>query len=208
MIERHHDVLPSRFFTGSPPFSTTRIRSGSASSSMSASGSPRTTTTSASFPGLERAELVFPPQQAGRCACRRGDRLERRHPAFHHERQLAQVAAVRTDRGVGTHRDVHARRDRGRNDSMCRTLMSRAFSTMTSGIVRPSPAAATTSRRDERRHEPRVPLLHQRDRLFVEQAAVLDARDSTAQRVLDAGGRHGVRHHPLSLRRRFLDRDR
>jgi hypothetical protein len=32
------------------------------------------------------------------------------------------------------------------------------------------------ARRHQRRHEPRVALLHQRDRLFVEQTTVLDAR--------------------------------
>jgi len=60
---------------------------------------------------------------------------------------------------------------------------------------------------DEERGDQRdVPLEHQVDPLFVDEIAVLDARDAGTQRVLDAGRAFGVRQCAANARRgRFLD---
>ena len=176
---------------------------------MSASGSPRTATTSAILPVASVPRVSAATEQLGGNARRGLDRLHRRHAAAHHLAELAEVAAVRTDRRVGSHRDLDAGGDGG-GDRLPVEAADRA---------RPSRASAGGSPPldlralddvpggDERRHQVRALLLHQRDALLVEQAAVLDAGDTGDQRVADPGGGHRVRHNALADGGRLLHRD-
>ena len=65
-------------------------------------------------PGGQAADPGLQPEQPGGAAGRGRPHLLRGHPAPRHQRQLVEVAAVRTDTGVGAHRDQHAGVDGGR----------------------------------------------------------------------------------------------
>ena len=52
------------------------------------------------------------PEQLGGRACRRDQHVLRSHAASGHQRQLAEIAAVRPDAAVSSHRDLDARRHR------------------------------------------------------------------------------------------------
>ncbi len=171
------------------------MRSGSFSNS---NGSPSTTVMSASFPGLERPQLVPNAQEVGGAGGRGDERLFGREPVLRHELKLAKVRAVRRNRTVRTHRHFHAGIRREPEGIELRTpksaeLLADGLGNL--GILGERLRGVT---RRKGRHEPGPSLDHQLRGLGIEERSVLDGAHARSYRSLDSLGSVRVRHHPSS----------
>src|SRR3954471_9156603 len=157
---------------------------------------------------LEAAEAVVDPQQPGRLQRGRPPHLLGRHAERRHQRQLAEVGAVRADAGVGAHRDAHAGLRGAGHRGVVHLLDGDGLGQHRLGQRRPAgDRLEDRPGRRQRGHQPGAPLEHEVDRLLVEEDAVLDRADPGADRGLDAGGALRVRHHRHARGLRLLDED-
>ena len=136
------------------------------------------------------------PSSCGGAPRRRLERRRGRHPAVDHQRQLAQVPAVRRHAAVGAHRDPDAGLDGVAEAGPMGVDHARGPSRgRSAGSATPASAASITpcgATSVGTSHVPRC--LHQLDALVVEEDPVLDRPDAGPDGVLDALGALGVGH--------------
>ena len=127
------------------------------------------------FARRQGADLIGEPEQIGAVRRTRHQGLLRRQAVLGHQREFARVQAMRFDAGIRAHGDRHA--DFHRVLEHLLHLRRRGARLHCNGRRKGVEALADPGAGEQRRHQVHMLLLHFRQRVVLQKAAVLDRVD-------------------------------